>query len=110
MQFSTDTIEKRYYTISEVADELRVNTSLIRFWEKEFPQLSFSKNHRGNRQFTRKDIDNLRQILILTKEKGYTLEGAKKTLRTKIKEESTPDVREKLLLIREKLNVIASRL
>ena len=110
MHFSTDTIEKRYYTISEVADQLGVNTSLIRFWEKEFPQLEFSKNHRGNRQFTRKDIENLRAIQVLTKEKGYTLEGAKKSLRARNGDNQLSEVQKKLMRIREKLLRIASGL
>jgi DNA-binding transcriptional MerR regulator len=60
-----------------------VNTSLIRFWEKEFSIIKPKKNKKGNRMFTPKDVDNFRLIFHLVKEKGYTLEGAKKQLREK---------------------------
>lgn len=60
-----------------------VNASLIRFWEKEFSIIKPKKNKKGNRMFTSKDVDNFRLIFHLVKEKGYTLEGAKKQLREK---------------------------
>lgn len=72
--------EKLYYTIGEVAKAFGVNTSLIRFWEKEFEQLAPKKNKKGNRLFTQKDIKNLQIIYHLVKERGYTLEGAKMAL------------------------------
>ena len=59
-----------------------VNTSLIRFWEKEFNLIKPKKNKKGNRLFTQKDIDNFRLIYHLVKEKGYTLEGAKAELKS----------------------------
>ena len=69
--------EKRYYGIGEVAKAFDVNTSLIRFWEKEFDVLQPKKNAKGNRKFTPEDIKNLELIFHLTKERGFTLEGAK---------------------------------
>ncbi|OFZ60610.1 MAG: hypothetical protein A3D92_24555 [Bacteroidetes bacterium RIFCSPHIGHO2_02_FULL_44_7] len=60
-----------------------VNTSLLRFWEKEFPDLKPKKNSKGNRLFTPKEIGKLDRIYELVKEKGYTLDGAKKALRGK---------------------------
>jgi len=74
-------IEKVYYTIGEVAELFEVNTSLIRFWEKEFDILKPQKNKKGNRLFTRQDVDNLRIIFHLVKERGYTLQGAKEKLK-----------------------------
>lgn len=74
-------IEKVYYTIGEVAELFEVNTSLIRFWEKEFDILKPQKNKKGNRLFTRQDLDNLRIIYHLVKESGYTLQGAREKLR-----------------------------
>jgi len=74
-------IEKLYYTIGEVADMFNVNTSLIRYWEKEFSVLKPKKNKKGNRLFTKKDIDNLHLIFHLVKEKGMTLNGAKLKLK-----------------------------
>lgn len=72
-----DLPEKRYYGIGEVARAFDVNTSLIRFWEKEFDVLQPKKNAKGNRKFTPRDIQNLELIYHLVKERGFTLEGAK---------------------------------
>jgi DNA-binding transcriptional MerR regulator len=73
--------EKRYYGIGEVAKAFDVNTSLIRFWEKEFDVLKPKKNAKGNRKFTPEDIKNLKFIYHLVKERGFTLEGAKTHLK-----------------------------
>jgi DNA-binding transcriptional MerR regulator len=72
-----DLPEKRYYGIGEVAKAFEVNTSLIRFWEKEFDVLQPKKNAKGNRKFTPEDVKNLELIYHLVKERGFTLEGAK---------------------------------
>lgn len=69
--------EKRYYGIGEVAEAFDVNTSLLRFWEKEFDVIRPKKNAKGNRKFTPNDIKNLELIYHLVKERGFTLEGAK---------------------------------
>lgn len=81
MPYLNKKIEKQYYSIGEVAELFDVNTSLIRFWEKEFDILKPKKNKKGNRLFTPKDLDNLFIIYHLVKERGFTLEGAKKKLR-----------------------------
>ena len=73
--------EQRYYGIGEVARAFDVNTSLIRFWEKEFDVLQPKKNAKGNRKFTPEDIKNLELIYHLVKERGFTLEGAKTHLK-----------------------------
>jgi DNA-binding transcriptional MerR regulator len=72
---------KIYYTIGEVAEMFNTNTSLIRFWEKEFDIIKPQKNKKGNRMFTQKDIDNFHLIYHLVKEKGHTLKGAQKMLK-----------------------------
>lgn len=72
---------KLYYTIGEVALMFEVNTSLIRFWEKEFEIIKPKKNKKGNRLFTQEDVDNFHIIFHLVKERGYTLDGAKKKLK-----------------------------
>ncbi|MDA0178451.1 Transcriptional regulator, MerR family [Mesoflavibacter sp. HG96] len=72
-----DLPEKRYYSIGEVAKAFDVNTSLIRFWEKEFDVLKPKKNAKGNRKFTPEDVKNLKLIYHLVKERGFTLDGAK---------------------------------
>lgn len=72
---------KIYYSMGEVCDLFGVNASLLRFWESEFPMLKIAKNSRGHRIYTTADVDNLRLIYHLVKEKGMTLEGARKKLR-----------------------------
>jgi len=82
MPYKEKVIEKSYFTIGEVAEMFSVSTSLIRFWEQEFDILQPKKNKKGNRLFTRKDLDNLKIIFHLVKERGYTLKGAKIKLKT----------------------------
>tara|TARA_B100000683_G_C12452102_1_gene540527 strand:- start:1239 stop:1574 length:336 start_codon:yes stop_codon:yes gene_type:complete len=74
-------VGKLFYSIGEVAKKYEVNVSLIRFWEKEFDILKPKKNKKGNRMFTKTDMDNLDIIFHLVKERGFTLEGAKKKLK-----------------------------
>jgi len=81
MPYKNKPTEKLFYKISEVAEMFSVNVSLIRFWEKEFDILKPKKNKKGNRLFTKKDIDNLTIIFHLVKERGFTLEGAKQKLK-----------------------------
>jgi len=72
---------KLLYSIGEVAKMFNVNTSLIRFWEKEFDIIKPKKNKKGNRLFTKDDVDNFHLIFNLVKERGYTLQGAKDKLK-----------------------------
>ena len=78
-----DLKDKQYYRIGEVAKAFGVNASLIRFWEGEFDIIKPKKNKKGNRLFRQDDIKNLQMIYHLVKEKGFTLEGAKKKLKEK---------------------------
>lgn len=77
MPYKEKEIEKKYFTIGEVASELGVATSLIRFWEREFDNIKPKKNRKGNRQFTQQDLQSVKLIYHLVKEKGYTLQGAR---------------------------------
>ncbi len=72
---------KYYYSIGEVADMFGVNTSMIRYWEKEFDVLRPRKNKKGNRLFTERDVRYVHVIYHLLKVKGYTLAGAKMALK-----------------------------
>ena len=78
--------DKRYYKIGEVARAFDVNASLIRFWDKEFDVIKPKKNNKGNRLFTQEDVKNIQMIYHLVKEKGFTLEGARKKLKSKPEE------------------------
>jgi DNA-binding transcriptional MerR regulator len=112
MAYKEKEIEKLYYSIGEVAEIFNVAPSLIRFWESEFDIIKPKKNRKGNRQFTREDIDNVRTIYHLVKEKGFTLQGAKEMLRNDsqaVKDkmemiESLRNVRKFLLELRDKLH------
>lgn len=73
-------IKKQYYTIGEVARELDLTTSLIRFWETEFREVNPKKNRKGNRMYTPKDINTLRKIRYLLKEQKFTIKGAKERM------------------------------
>ena len=73
--------QKIHYSIGEISKILKVNNSLIRFWEKQFDIIKPKKNTRGNRIFTKNDLDNLLLIHHLLKEKKYTIQGAKKKIR-----------------------------
>lgn len=107
-------LNKLYYTIGEVADMFDVNTSLIRFWEKEFPTIQPKKNKKGNRLFTSKEIAKIDRIYTLVKEEGYTLDGAKKAMKSKaapstavtpeVKANDHEDVINRLEAIKAKLN------
>lgn len=79
---------KLYYSIGEVSKMFDVNASLIRFWEKEFSILKPKKNKKGNRLFTQKDVDHLHIIFNLVKERGFTLEGAKRKMKENISGET----------------------
>ncbi|BDW91921.1 MULTISPECIES: MerR family transcriptional regulator [Flavobacteriaceae] len=106
-----DLPEKRYYGIGEVAKAFGVNTSLIRFWEKEFDVLQPKKNAKGNRKFTPQDIQNLQLIYHLVKERGFTLEGAKIHLKEeKQKVLSNFEVIQKLQKVRAELLKIKDQL
>ncbi|MCR9172805.1 MAG: MerR family transcriptional regulator [bacterium] len=104
-------LKKLYYTIGEVADMFDVNTSLIRFWEKEFPVIQPKKNKKGNRLFTPKEIGKIDRIYTLVKLEGYTLDGAKKAMRSKSssiqtsssEESSSEDIINRLEGLKERL-------
>jgi DNA-binding transcriptional MerR regulator len=81
--------EKQYFSISETAELFGVKTSLLRSWEKEFELLKPFKNQKGTRFFTQKDLEIIRTILYLTKNKGYTLQGAKEVIRSNFAKTAT---------------------
>ena len=101
--------DKRYYSIGEVASKFDVNPSLIRFWEQEFKILQPKKNSKGNRKFTKKDIENFNKIYFLLREKGYTIQGAKDYIKNE-KSSNKLDIVNKLKLIKNKLIEIRDQL
>jgi DNA-binding transcriptional MerR regulator len=97
--------DKLYYSIGEVAKAFDVNASLIRFWEKEFEIIQPKKNAKGNRLFTKNDIECFKNIYYLVKIKGYTLDGAKQAIGKKgvIKTKEEIDVVKRLEDIKDEL-------
>jgi DNA-binding transcriptional MerR regulator len=103
--------EKLYYSISEVSELFDLNPSTLRFWEKEFEVLKPTKNKKGNRLFTKKDMEHIATIVELVKNKGFTIQGAREQLRKRhdpnsgdIKEQvisRLKEIREKLILLRD---------
>ena len=82
MAYKEKEINKLYYSIGEVAEMFDVNTSMIRFYEKEFDILQPKKNAKGNRLFRPEDVENLKIIFHLIKDKGFTLQGAKEHMKS----------------------------
>jgi len=104
MPYKQPKLEKIYFSIGEVAEMFEVNTSLIRFWEKEFDIIKPHKNKKGNRMFTQKDVDNFRIIYHLVKEEGLTLDGARKRLKnSKTDEEISLEIAKSLENIKSML-------
>jgi DNA-binding transcriptional MerR regulator len=107
-------IEKLYFSISEVAKMFNVNASLIRFWEKEFPVLHPKKNTKGDRLFTKKDIEAIRHIYHLVKERGFTLQGARQTMKEKkpdaVAKPASSDVKDSLLKIKSFLEELKGKI
>lgn len=102
--------DKLYYSIGEVAKAFDVNTSLIRYWEQEFPIIKPKKNKKGNRYFTPADIENLKIIYHLVKEKGYTLDGARVALTTNSKISETITMIDRLEFVKAELQKLKDSL
>ena len=97
--------------MGETAEMFGVNQSLLRYWEKEFDLIKPYKNKKGDRYFTKKDIEIIRTIYYLTKTKGYTLQGAKDALKNNfIKEGTHAQVVDTLLKIKKLLLEIKEEL
>lgn len=113
-----DDLTKLYYSISEVAALFDVNKSLIRYWETEFTSLKPSKNRKGDRRYTKKDIQLIETIYSLVKKQGFTLEGAKKQLKSQnpklkkstLSETQKNEVVAKLKEVRARLNFIGNQI
>jgi len=111
MPYKEKVIEKKYFTIGEVATKFNVATSLIRFWESEFETIKPKKNRKGNRQFTKSDIEHIRLIYHLVKERGFTLQGAKEMLKNDAGTvQSKIDTINSLKKVREFLSDLKSKL
>ncbi|TXF87074.1 MerR family transcriptional regulator [Neolewinella aurantiaca] len=96
---------KLYYSIGEVAERLGVNASQLRFWETEFKHIKPNKNSRGERRFTKENIRQLEEVEYLLKERGFTIEGARKEIAQARKPVAGKDeVINRLKMVKERLN------
>lgn len=101
MTRSSKNLEKMYYTIGEVAGMFGMNTSNIRFWEKEFDIIKPRRTKKGDRYFTAKDVENFHLIYHLVRERGYTLNGAREKLKQdRVATEKTSEISARLKEVR----------
>lgn len=111
MPLKPKTIGKFYWTIGEIAVELGVSATQIRFWEKQFGKPSPKRDAKGDRLYTAEEKDMVREQYELLKVKGHTIEGARTQLKSKHKvQESATDLRDKLLDVRSQLSTLRALL
>lgn len=104
MPLKEKTIERMFWTIGEVAEDLGVNTSVLRYWEKEFGVLRPKRTGKGDRLYTKEDIGKVREIQRLLKDEGFTIQGARERLRSKDRvEDSRAELIGRLRAVREQL-------
>lgn len=103
-------LTKLYYSIGEVSELFGVSPSLLRYWESEFNLLKPQKNRKGDRRYTKKDIHQLEQIYTLVKERGFTLDGAKKELKSSKQKSPKGATLNKLIALRKKMNDLYNKL
>lgn len=112
MNQAEDNKDKMFYSMGEVTELLDVKASLVRYWEGEFTIIKPHKNKKGNRMFTPKDVENLKLIHHLLKDKRLTIEGAKKYLKAgkKGSEDDTMELIDRLMSIRSTLEELRMEL
>jgi len=111
MPYKKPKIEKIFYSISEVADMIGENQSLIRYWENQFDILKPHKTQKGTRLFSKEAIETVKLIHHLVKERGLTLKGAHENLKDNSVEtfsnfeivQCLQDVRQQLVEIRDEI-------
>lgn len=107
MALNTNKDLKLYYSISEVAQMFNVSETLLRYWEKEFPSINPRKAGRGIRQYSKEDIEEVRLVYHLVKEKGLTLQGARESIRRdKGTANKQAEIAERLKRVRDELQAI----
>lgn len=111
MPYKQPKIEKIYYSIGEVAEIIDENPSLIRYWENQFEALKPYKNKKGNRLFSPDDIEVIKLIHYLVKQRGLTIKGAKQKLKDN-REETIQnfEIVQKLQFVKNELNEILNEM
>lgn len=110
----SDARTKHYYRIGEVASLLGVEPHVLRYWEREFRSIRPTKSTRGQRVYSRRDVEELQRVRALLYEEGFTIAGAKKQLRGATAavspEERLEAMRGELVELRDELKAFASTL
>jgi len=111
MALNPNKVLKKYYSIKEVSEMLEIPESTLRYWEKEFKEINPKKNANGVRHYTLDDIEQIKLVNHLVKEKSLTIKGAK----TRMKENpqkttDTHEIVERLKAVREELLAILDEL
>lgn len=111
MTLKTEKTQKLYYSIKEVAQMLNVSESLLRYWETEFPHLKPKTTGNRVRQYTQKDIDQIKVIYNLVKVRGFKLAAARKMLnQNRSGVDRSAEVLENLITVREELRNLKKQL
>lgn len=102
---------KLYYSISEVAQMFNVTETLLRYWEKEFPNIKPEKGGRGVRQYSKEDVEQVEIVYNLVKVRGLTLQGARDAIKARGKQvKSTVDIVNRLTNVRNELQALNKQL
>ncbi len=102
---------KLYYSISEVAQKFNVTETLLRYWEKEFPNIKPEKGGRGVRQYSKEDLEQVELVYNLVKVRGLTLQGARDAIKARGKNvKSQVDIVNRLTNVRNELQAINKHL
>ena len=111
MALNTDKNLKLYFSIKEVAEEVGVTESNLRFWEKEIPLLKPKTTGNNVRQYTAEDIENIKTVYNLVKVRGFKIAAAKKMLSAnKVGVDKNARVMEGLIKVREELKDLKKHL
>lgn len=111
MALKTDRNLKTYYSIKEVAELIGVAESKLRYWEKEFPHLKPKTAGAGIRQYTEKDIEQIRVIYNLLKVRGFKIAAARKLLnKNRAGVDKNSEVLDTLIAVREELKTLKQQL
>lgn len=102
---------KLYYSIKEVAQEINVSESLLRYWETEFPHLRPKTTGNRVRQYTEKDIEQIKVIYNLVKVRGFKIAAARKMLQeNRSGAEKSQKVLESLISVRDQLKELKAKI
>ncbi len=111
MALNKDKDVKLFYSIKEVAEMFGVNESTLRYWEQVYPQIRPRVNERRIRQYTKKDIDEIRLVYNMVKVRGFRSSAAKKMINAnRSGVDRSADVMEMLISARNQLQELKKQL